>query len=123
MRYVLADLRDPGLILQEAARTLDLARPAALLLVAVLHFIADGDDLAGIVAALARGLAPGSFVAVSHLTADFAPGQVLLPHSDSHRGSPPSPATRAGYAAFAGVRILVRAPGCLAARRAWLRMA
>ena len=33
-------------------------------------------DAAGIVAALAAGLAPGSFIAVSHLTADFAPEQV-----------------------------------------------
>jgi S-adenosyl methyltransferase len=74
---LLADVRDPGLILGEAARTLDLTRPAALLLVAVLHFIPDSDDPVGILAALAGGLAAGSFVAVSHLTADVAPGQVL----------------------------------------------
>jgi hypothetical protein len=75
--YVEADLRDPGLILREASGALDLTRPAALLLVAVLHFIPGADDPAGIVAALAGGLAPGSFVAISHLTADAAPGQVL----------------------------------------------
>jgi hypothetical protein len=44
--------------------------------VAVLHFLEDADDPAAIVAALAGALAPGSFVAVSHLTADFAPEQV-----------------------------------------------
>jgi hypothetical protein len=42
----------------------------------VAHFIPDGDDPAGLVAALASTLAPGSFVALSHLTADFAPEQV-----------------------------------------------
>jgi hypothetical protein len=73
--YVYADLRDPDLILKEAARTLDLARPAAVILAAVLHFIPFSDP-AGIVAALAAALAPGSFVVISHVTADFAPGQV-----------------------------------------------
>jgi S-adenosyl methyltransferase len=74
--YVDADLRDPELILKGAARTLDFTQPAALILVAVLHFIADAGDPAGLVAALTAPLAPGSFVAISHLTADFAPDQV-----------------------------------------------
>jgi hypothetical protein len=75
-KYVGADLRNPETILTEAARTLDFTRPAAVILVAVLHFIPDADDPAGIVAALAAGLAPGSFVAISHLTGDFAPDAV-----------------------------------------------
>jgi hypothetical protein len=74
--YIDADLRDPAAILAGAARTLDLARPLAILLLAVLHFVPDGDDPAGIVARLAAEIAPGSFIAVSHLTADFAPEQV-----------------------------------------------
>jgi S-adenosyl methyltransferase len=37
---------------------------------------ADADDPAAIVAALGRQLAPGSYVAISHLTGDFAPGPV-----------------------------------------------
>ena len=71
-----ADLRDPETIVKEAARTLDFSRPVAVLLVAILHFLTDEDDPAGVVASLADVLAPGSFVAVSHLTADFAPEQV-----------------------------------------------
>jgi hypothetical protein len=47
-----------------------------VLLLAVLHFIPDSDDPAGIVAALARQLAPGSYMVISHLTGDFAPGPV-----------------------------------------------
>jgi SAM-dependent methyltransferase len=74
--YVDADLRDPQKIVKEAARTLDFSQPAAVILVAVLHFIADADDPAGLVAGLAGVLAPGSFVVISHLTADFAPDQV-----------------------------------------------
>jgi len=74
--YIEADLRDPETILKEAARTLDFTQPAAVILVAVLHFLADADDPAGVVAALTAPLAPGSFVVISHLTADFAPDQV-----------------------------------------------
>ncbi len=74
--YVDADLRDPGTILTQAARTLDLSQPVAVLLLAILHFVPDASDPAGIVATLADGLAPGSYVAISHLTADFAPEQV-----------------------------------------------
>jgi len=74
--YVEADLRDPAPIIKEAARALDFTQPVAVMLVAVLHFLRDADDPAGVVAALAGALAPGSFVAVSHLTADFAPDAV-----------------------------------------------
>jgi hypothetical protein len=74
--YVDADLRDPGAILKGAARTLDFSRRAAVMLVAVLHFIPGADDPQGAVAALAGALAPGSFVAISHVTADFAPDAV-----------------------------------------------
>jgi hypothetical protein len=74
--YLDADLRDPEVIIRDAARTLDFTQPAAIMLVAVLHFIPDASDPQGIVATLAGALAPGSFVAISHLTADFAPDQV-----------------------------------------------
>lgn len=55
---------------------MDLAQPVAVLLLALLHFVPDGDDPEAVVAALAGGLAPGSFVALSHVTGDFAPEQV-----------------------------------------------
>lgn len=74
--YPHADLRDTGCILREARRTLDFSRPVAVLLLAVLHFILDADDPPGIVTALAGPLAPGSCVAISHLTGDFAPDAV-----------------------------------------------
>jgi S-adenosyl methyltransferase len=64
-------------ILKEAARTLDFSQPTAVILAAVLHFLRDDEDPAGVVAALAAPLTtPGSFLAISHLTSDFAPEQV-----------------------------------------------
>ncbi|MCU7726161.1 SAM-dependent methyltransferase [Actinoplanes sp. KI2] len=77
--YLGADLRDPGSILRhpELRGTLDLARPVGLLLVAVLHFVRDDEDPAGIVATLVDALAPGSWVVVSHSTFDFMPAEML----------------------------------------------
>ena len=74
--YVDADLRDTTALLRKASRTLDFTRPAAVLLLAILHFIPDGDDPAGIVATLTSALAPGSYLVISHLTGDLAPGPV-----------------------------------------------
>ena len=42
--YIDADLRDTPAILAGATRTLDFTKPVAVLLLAVLHFIADPDD-------------------------------------------------------------------------------
>ena len=74
--YVDADLRDIPRILSQAKRTLDPSQPVAVLLLAVLHLIADADGPASLIAALTAGLAPGSCLAITHLTADFAPGPV-----------------------------------------------
>jgi hypothetical protein len=74
--YVDADLRDTTALLRKASRTLDFTRPAAVLVLAILHFIPDGDDPAGIVATLTSALAPGSYLVISHLTGDLAPGPV-----------------------------------------------
>jgi SAM-dependent methyltransferase len=72
---VLADLRDPGAILAhpEVRKLIDFAEPVALLLVAILHFIKDEEDPAGIVATLRDALAPGSYLVLSHGTPDFHP--------------------------------------------------
>jgi hypothetical protein len=74
--YVDGDLREPETIVAQAARTLDFTRPAAVLLLAIVHFLPDSDGPAEIVARLASTLAPGSYLAITHLTADFAPEQV-----------------------------------------------
>lgn len=72
---VLADLREPHAILANPAlRThIDFSQPVGLLLVAILHFITDAEDPAGIVATLRNALPDGSYLALSHATADFHP--------------------------------------------------
>jgi hypothetical protein len=74
--YVDADLREPETIVAQAARILDFTQPTAILFLAVLHFLPDSDGPTDIVARLASAQVPGSYLAISHLTADFAPEQV-----------------------------------------------
>jgi hypothetical protein len=75
--YIHADLREPDTILDhpDVHTTLDLDKPVALMLVAVAQFLADSDDPHDKVARLAEALAPGSHLAMSHLTADFLPAE------------------------------------------------
>ncbi|MFF0461889.1 SAM-dependent methyltransferase [Streptomyces mexicanus] len=70
---VLADLRDPHGILAhpEVRRVIDFDEPVALLLVAVVHFLADSDDPDGIVATLRDALPEGSYLVLSHATGDL----------------------------------------------------
>jgi len=70
--YLLADLRDTGTILAEAARTLDFRQPVAVMLIAVLHFIPDGDDPYGIVKQLMDAVPTGSYLVISHAASDIA---------------------------------------------------
>jgi SAM-dependent methyltransferase len=64
-----ADLRDPARVLDdpETRRLLDLGRPVAVLMSAVLHFVPDDDRPAGIVASYLDAVVPGSYLVVSHL--------------------------------------------------------
>jgi S-adenosyl methyltransferase len=73
--YIQADVRAPGSILGEAELhdTIDLDKPVALSLNALLHFVPDEDGAYGIVRRLLDALAPGSYLVISHCTADFAP--------------------------------------------------
>ena len=73
-----ADLRDPAGILAAAQvkELLDFDRPMALVLAAVLHFIPDEDKPYAIVGELLAALAPGSYLILSHGTADFIPAEI-----------------------------------------------
>ncbi|MEV4255945.1 SAM-dependent methyltransferase [Spirillospora sp. NPDC049652] len=70
-----ADLRDPEAIWADGQvrELIDFSRPVAVLLLAILHFVPDEDDPHAIVARLLDRTAPGSFLAVTHSTADLAP--------------------------------------------------
>jgi hypothetical protein len=62
------DLRNVESVLEseEVDRLLDLEQPVAVLMLAVLHFVPDEDDPAGIVARFRDRLAVGSYLALSH---------------------------------------------------------
>jgi S-adenosyl methyltransferase len=100
--HIDADLREPEAILSQAARTLDFTQPTAILLLAVLHFLPDEADPAEIVAALASALAPGSYLAMSHLTADFAPEQVTAA-TTAYNTQAPAPVTARTHAQVTGL--------------------
>ncbi|NJQ03902.1 SAM-dependent methyltransferase [Streptomyces sp. PLAI1-29] len=82
--FVHADLRDPRSILESPALRdlIDFGEPVALMLVAVLHFVEDAADPAGIVAALGEGLPSGSHLILSHVTADFHGGEQEIARRD-----------------------------------------
>jgi hypothetical protein len=68
--YLDADLRDPDRILQEAARTLDFTQPIGLMLLGILNHIVDDDEAHAIVNRLLDALPSGSYLALSHPTAE-----------------------------------------------------
>ncbi|MER7053930.1 MULTISPECIES: SAM-dependent methyltransferase [unclassified Streptomyces] len=72
---VAADLLKPREILSspQVERLIDLNRPVALLLVAILHFVEDADDPYTAVAELSEALAPGSLLVLTHASYEGIP--------------------------------------------------
>ena len=85
-RFATADIRDPGDLLTRPEITgfIDFAQPVGLILCAVLHFVTDEDDPAGLMDRYIAALAPGSCVAISHVTADKAPPRLAQAVRDSY---------------------------------------
>lgn len=116
--YVGGDLRDPGKILAGAARTLDFAQPAGLMLLGVLHHVSGTGEAYSIVRRLVAALAPGSFVAISH-SASAVHGAAMeeAVRHWNQVGTPPmtlrSPEQIAGF--FDGLDLL--APGVVSCSR------
>jgi S-adenosyl methyltransferase len=83
-----ADLRDPVAILDHPVtqRLIDFSQPAGLLLIAVLHFIADAEDPWRIVGTLRDTLAPGSYLVLSHGTDEGTPEVARAVRSVYNRG-------------------------------------
>jgi len=67
-----SDLRHPEGILTDPRllSLIDFTQPIAILLVAILHFITDDEHPHEIVTQLKQAIAPGSYLAISHVTAD-----------------------------------------------------
>ncbi|WP_329210126.1 SAM-dependent methyltransferase [Streptomyces sp. NBC_00683] len=71
--YIHADVRQPGAILERAGEVLDFGRPLALSLIALMHFLPDDQDPYGITRTLVGALPSGSYLVLSHGTADQHP--------------------------------------------------
>ncbi|PXX58762.1 S-adenosyl methyltransferase [Nocardia tenerifensis] len=71
--FIHADLHDPGAILRDQAlgATLDLTQPIAIMLVAIMMYFRDEDDPHGIIANLLDVVPSGSYLVITHPTADF----------------------------------------------------
>jgi S-adenosyl methyltransferase len=87
---VTADLREPDTILSApAVRTLiDFSQPVGLLMTSVLHFVADGSDPWGLVARYVDATVPGSYLVVSHFTADKLPPRAVQAGRDAYAQTP-----------------------------------
>ncbi|MFJ6983591.1 MULTISPECIES: SAM-dependent methyltransferase [unclassified Streptomyces] len=71
--YLQADVRDPATVMEGARKILDLDRPVALSLIALLHFVPDTDGAHELVGRLLAELPSGSYLVMTHATADFTP--------------------------------------------------
>ncbi len=88
--FIQADLRDPGAVLgsPELRKLIDFAEPVGLLMTAVMHFVTDEDDPWGLVAGYMADLAPGSYLALSHLTRDSKPRKAVEGGSELYTRMP-----------------------------------
>jgi hypothetical protein len=101
--FIHADLRRPREVLDDAAltATLDLGRPVALMLVGILMHLRDSDDPYGIVTQLLDVLPSGSYLTISHPTADFdAEAMGGIAGANEQSGIPFRPRSRSEVEAF-----------------------
>ncbi|HUK71801.1 MAG TPA: SAM-dependent methyltransferase [Streptosporangiaceae bacterium] len=75
VRVILGDLRDPDHVLNDpdVRALIDFSQPTGLLMTAVMHFVSDEWNPWGLLARYLGALAPGSYLALSHLTHDHKP--------------------------------------------------
>ncbi|MEV6659652.1 SAM-dependent methyltransferase [Nocardia fluminea] len=74
-RFIHADLHDPRSILDhpDLADTLDRDEPVAIMLVAIMMYFSDADRPQDLIADLLDAVPSGSYLVITHPTADFAP--------------------------------------------------
>jgi S-adenosyl methyltransferase len=98
--YLDADLRDTGIILGRAARTLDFSRPVAVLLIGILQLIGEEDAPDAIVRRLLDAVPAGSWLAVAHPCGDVVPDVVKMARNLSR--SSVTPTTLRSHAEISG---------------------
>ncbi|MFA1550244.1 SAM-dependent methyltransferase [Actinomadura chokoriensis] len=74
-----ADMRAPETVFasDDVARLIDFDRPLGVIFNAMLHFVTDAEDPAGIVGAFTDRMAPGSHLVISHSTLDDRPADLV----------------------------------------------
>jgi trans-aconitate methyltransferase len=84
---ITADMRDPDTVLNhpDVRGLIDFSQPVGLLMTAVLHFVADGSDPWHLVKRYTDALAPGSYLALSHATADKLPPRAVRAMYDTYK--------------------------------------
>jgi hypothetical protein len=73
-KYIYGELREPGAITRDAGETLDFSQPTAVMLFGILHFFSDDEDPCGVIRELMSPMAPGSYLALTHLARDVEGG-------------------------------------------------
>jgi hypothetical protein len=68
--YIDADAREPGKIIAEAQNTLDFSQPVAIVMIDLLDFLADDDEVLSILDALTSAVVPGSYLAIMQPASD-----------------------------------------------------
>jgi S-adenosyl methyltransferase len=92
--FVFEDLRNTERVVEQAAEMLDFDEPVAVVLMAMLHSIADEHDPYGSVARLVEAVPSGSYVGLSHMSSEITPETAsvishlneVLPHPVVDRG-------------------------------------
>jgi hypothetical protein len=118
--YIECDVRDPGLILDEAGKPLDLARPVGLVMFGIMGNVVDDDEAAAIVRRLVGALAPGSFLALNDGTGQLdRHGREEAVRVAVERGSTPYVARTPGQIAgfFDGLQLIE--PGVVSTSLWW----
>jgi S-adenosyl methyltransferase len=107
-RYLQADLREPGRILEAAAETLDFTEPVALMLMGIVGHIGDYDEARSIVRRLLEALPSGSYLALNDGTNVISKAFAEAQEGYNRSGAVPyhlrSPAQIAGF--FEGLELV-----------------
>ena len=99
--FIDADLRNTNTIVAQAADSLDLGKPVAILLLGILQCIPDADDPAAIVRRLLAAVPAGSYLAIVHIASDVAEEATRSMREYGNWGAPPvTPRTHAQVSHF-----------------------
>ncbi|MGI5351006.1 SAM-dependent methyltransferase [Streptomyces sp. CA-250714] len=99
--YLHADVRDPALILAEAAETLDFDQPVGLMLMGILGLVSDYDEARAVTRELLDALPPGSYLGYNDgSTTDPAYVEAIRRFNANSGAVPYTPRTPEQMAAF-----------------------